>query len=309
MEAAHRIIFLESGWLTATMCVLGLVAGLAVGGALYTIAWRMTHRRLVLTARCRCPQCSHPLVLREMIPVVGWLMRHGRCAYCDAPISVAYPASELLGAGIVASVVLRYGLALQTVEVLVLASVLLVVSLTSLWDYTIPNEWLLAAVIARACYLLALQLSGTPVRELAMASLVGAIALALPLLVALFVSNAMLVRDMTGTGTVKLVAVIGLYLGWQQGIVTVLVALLIALVVWLVSPSKLMPVEVDGGAQEEGAHDGLDGVPAPLPDRPTGEEDLAEPLRLIPLAPSLALACWIMLLVGAPVSPWSAPLF
>lgn len=309
MLAAHRIIFLESGLLTAFLCVVALLLGTSVGGMLYTVAWRLTHRRLVLTMRCRCPECGHPLSLGEMIPVVSWVMQGGHCRHCGQQVSVAYPASELLGAGVFASIVLRYGLTLQTLEVAAFACVLLLVSLTSLWDYSIPNEFLLVAVVVRVAYVVASIFMGREGIDLAVASVVGAAALGLPLLVAVFLGNAMLARDMTGFGTVKLVAVMGLYLGWQQGLLGIGMAFGIGVVVWLLSPAKLLPVEVDGGVDEASANDGLDGEPAPLPRRVTREEDIAEPMRLIPFAPSIALACWIMLLLGVAVGPWNAPLF
>ena len=307
MLAAHKIAFLESGLLTAALCVVALAVGMLVGGALYTLAWRLTHRRVVLTMRCRCPECGHPLALREMIPVVSWVLRQGTCEHCGRPISVAYPTSELLGAGIFASVVLRYGLTAQTCEIAIFAFLLFFVSLTSLWDYSIPNECILTAVLVRIAYLVWVFLTeGT--YTLAISSLVGFVALGLPLLVAVFLSNAMLVRDMTGFGTVKLVAVVGLYLGWQQGLLAIGMAFGIGLIVWLVSPNKLMTVEVDGGVEPITGEDAQDGEPAPLQSRPSREEDIAEPMRLIPFAPSIALACWVMLLIGASVSVWNAPL-
>lgn len=307
MLAAHRITFLESGLLTAALCVAALAVGMVIGGVLYTLAWRLTHRRVVLTLRCRCPECGHPLSLREMVPVVSWVLQKGTCEHCGAPISVAYPTSELLGAGILASVMLRYGLTVQTIEIAAFTYILFVIALTSLWDYSIPNECILVAVLVRVAYLgWVFWSEGT--YTLAISSVVGAVALGLPLLVAVFLSNAMLVRDMTGFGTVKLVTVVGLYLGWQQGLLAIAMAFGIGLVVWLVSPTKLLPVEVDGGVEPIAGEDAQEGEPAPLSRKPSREEDIAEPMRLIPFAPSIVLACWVMLLIGASVGAWNLPL-
>lgn len=308
MPAAHRITFLESGLLTAAMCVLALAIGLAVGGLVYTLTWRLTHRRVVLTTVSRCPECGHRLSLRETIPVVSWVLQHGCCQHCGEPITMAYPACELFGAGMFASIILRYGITLQSLELLGFSCVLLGVALASLWDYSIPNEYLLAGLLMRVAYLAWGVLSTGGNLQLVVSSLAGAAALGLPLLVAVFLSNAMLVRDMTGFGTVKLVALVGLYLGWQQGLLAIGMAFGIGLVVWLLSPQKLVDVEVDGGADLFDSAT-VDGEPAPLSRGPSREEDIAEPMRLIPFAPSIALACWIMVLIGVGVGPWNAPLF
>ncbi|MDI9589754.1 MAG: prepilin peptidase [Acidobacteriota bacterium] len=309
MLAAHRIMFLESPLLTAALCLGAIVAGLVAGGVVYLLAWRMTHGSGTLLGRPRCLSCGQPLSATEMIPLFGWATRRGACAHCGAPIGLACLVCELLGAGVFASVLLRYGIGLQALEVLAFACVLMVASLTSLWDYSVRNSCIATAVVVRLAYLLALAARGEGVTELALSSLVGAVALGLPLALAVFLSNAMLARDITGWGTVKLVAVTGLYLGWQQGLLTLAAAFMIGVVVWLVSPTKLLPVEVAGGS--EGPHDGTPAEPRVTPRRlrATHEEDIAEPMRLIPFTPSIAIACWGMLLLGVGLAAWSSPLF
>jgi leader peptidase (prepilin peptidase)/N-methyltransferase len=56
-----------------------------------------------------CPHCKHPLVMRDNIPVLGWLMLRGRCRYCQAKISIQYPLVELLSAVLSAVVVWKFG--------------------------------------------------------------------------------------------------------------------------------------------------------------------------------------------------------
>lgn len=305
MQTEHRIMFFETPWLTVAVVFGALVAGLFAGGMAYTIAWRLTNDQPVL-GRSRCPICGHPLTLRETIPLFSWIAQRGDCSYCGEPVSMAYPTSELLGAGVFASVILRYGLSLQTVEVLAFAFVLMIVATTSLIDYSIRNSCLIVAVLIRLAYLALLLFRGEGGVGLLLSSLVGALALGVPLSAAVFLSNAMLARDISGMGTVKLVAVVGLYLGWQQGLLAIALAFGLGAVVWLVSPYKLLPVEVAGGPR--GAEDEAD-MPLPRELRATMEEDIAEPMRMIPFAPSVVIACWGMLLLGISVAAWNAPLF
>ncbi len=306
MLAAHRIMFFETPWLTVAVVFGALVAGLFAGGTAYTVAWRLTNDRHVL-GRSYCPHCGHPLTMRETIPLFSWISQRGNCNYCGEPVSMAYPTSELLGAGVFASVILRYGLSMQTLEVLIFAFVLMVIATTSLIDYSIRNSCLFVAVLVRLAYLAMLFVRGEGGAALLASSLVGALALGVPLAIAVFLSDAMLARDISGMGTVKLVAVVGLYLGWQQGLLAIALAFGLGTVVWLVSPYKLLAVEVAGGSGRDGGD--VADMPLPRDLRATMEEDIAEPMRMIPFAPSIVIACWGMLLLGISVAAWNAPLF
>lgn len=304
MLATNKIMFLESSLYTGVMVVAAVLAGLLAGGITYSVAWRITHGRRIFEAS-RCPVCGHPLTLREQIPLVSWLMQRGACAHCGEQVSMAYPASELLGAGIFSSVVLRHGVSLVTVEVLALVCVLMVAATTSLMNYRIPNGCIVLSVLIRAGYLLALNMQHGDAASLAVTSIVGAVALGIPLLCAVWLSNAMLARDNVGMGTVKLVAVVGLYLGWQQGLICLAGAFALGFLVWVVSPVKLMPVEVEGGPRD--ASRPAEQPLSPRDLRATREEDIAEPMRLIPFAPSIIIACWVMLLLGVTPALWNTP--
>ena len=106
-------------------------------------------------------------------------------------------------------------------------------------------------------------------------------------------------------GTVKLVAVVGLYLGWQQGLICLVGAFFLGFMVWIVSPAKLLPVEVEGGPRD--ASSPAEPPLSPRDLRATREEDIAEPMRLIPFAPSIIIACWVMLLLGVTPALWNTP--
>lgn len=306
MLLAHKAVFYESPLLTVFVCIGAMLVGLVVGSIAHGVSWRITHGMPAWVGGSSCPECGHPLSPRESIPLVGWLRTHGTCPHCGRALGVDKPACELLCALIFGSAVLRHGITIQTLEVLAAVTVLLVASLCALSDYRIPNGCIWVGVLVRVAYLAALALTGQDVAQLAMASLVGSLALSLPLAVAIFLSNAMLVREVTGMGTVKLVGLLGLYLGWQQGLIAMAGACLLWVFVWVLSPSKVLDVEVAGGAHR---NEGGDAAPSPRNLRATLEEDIAEPMCLIPFAPPIAIACWLMLLLGVAPQVWNAPIF
>ena len=159
----------------------------------------------------------------------------------------------------------------------------------------------------RLVYLSLIAVMGEDVMPLFFSSIMGALSLGTLLALAVFLSNAMLARDITGMGTVKLVAIVGFYLGWQQGVIAVGAAAALWFFVWAVSPRKVLEVEVAGGPHREGEAD-VDGELSAQDLRATLEEDIAEPMRLIPFAPSVAISLWVMLLLGVAPAAWNAPI-
>ncbi|MGQ0676348.1 MAG: prepilin peptidase, partial [Rhodospirillales bacterium] len=72
-----------------------LAASPFVGSFLATAAHRLPRGKSPLGGRSACPSCGHHLGPLDLVPVVGFLARRGRCAHCGAPISAMYPLIEL----------------------------------------------------------------------------------------------------------------------------------------------------------------------------------------------------------------------
>lgn len=306
LRGVQKMVFFESPLLTVGICLLAMLLGLVAGSIAHQVSWRITHGPSVGSG-ARCHVCGHPLSLRESLPLWGWLQQGGICPYCGEPMGIDKPICELLCAGIFASVVLRHGISLVAIEVLAIVTILFVICLCALEDYHIPNSCIVLAILVRLAYLGILAVTGAEVVPLLASSVVGALALGVPLALAVFLSNAMLARDITGMGTVKLVAVVGFYLGWQQGLIAIAAAAALWVFVWVLSPSKVLEVEVAGGPHRD---DDPDAEPAVSPRdlHATLEEDIAEPMRLIPFAPPVAIALWVMLLLGVTPAVWNAPI-
>ena len=77
---------------------LALIAllGACIGSFLNVVAWRLPRQESVVRPRSHCPHCGTQLRWHDNVPVLSWLLLRGRCAHCGAPISLRYPAVELL---------------------------------------------------------------------------------------------------------------------------------------------------------------------------------------------------------------------
>ncbi|MEE8535159.1 MAG: A24 family peptidase, partial [Kiloniellales bacterium] len=67
-----------------------------VGSFLGVVVMRLPAGRPVFWGRSACPHCGRRLDVRDLIPLVGWLVSHGRCRTCGGALGLFYPAIELL---------------------------------------------------------------------------------------------------------------------------------------------------------------------------------------------------------------------
>lgn len=72
--------------------------GAVTGSFLNVCILRIPENQNFVTGRSHCSACGHVLAFYDMVPVLSWLFLKGRCRYCRAPVSIQYPAVELLTA-------------------------------------------------------------------------------------------------------------------------------------------------------------------------------------------------------------------
>ncbi len=80
--------------------ILGAVLGLVIGSFLATIVSRWPEGKSVVSGRSRCDSCNQPLHARDLVPVLSYLARSGKCVYCGAAIKSDHLMIEL-GAGLI----------------------------------------------------------------------------------------------------------------------------------------------------------------------------------------------------------------
>lgn len=80
------------GWMFAGF--LFLFAGM-IGSFLNVCVWRIPRGRSIVTPRSACPDCGHLLYLKDLVPVLSWVLAGGRCNYCRSPIALRYQWVEL----------------------------------------------------------------------------------------------------------------------------------------------------------------------------------------------------------------------
>ncbi len=246
---------------TAYILSIAALLGLVFGSFCNAWAWRIVRGESIVRGRSRCALCGHVLAPRDLVPLLSWLSLRGRCRYCGAPISPRYPAAELLSGAYYVSVVLRYGLTLDALRLLILGSLLLTASLVDLEVMELPDCLLLGGALSAL-----LRLPGGW-RD----ALLGALAVAGPLLLLVLLADRLTGRETMGGGDVKLVALLGLHFGPAQTLLLLILACALGLLL--------------GTAQKKAK-----GAP-------------------FPFGPALSLAAWLTALAGGPLVGWYLFLF
>lgn len=216
------------------LLVLGLF-GLMIGSFLNVCISRLPEGGSILTPASRCPSCGTPLAWRDNVPVLSWLVLAGRCRTCRQPISARYPAVELATAG----VFVLQGLMLETSPLLsgtaavwlasrlVLSALLVALLVTDLETFRLPNPLTYGGVVAGLVFSVFTPLG-------LVEGVIGAVVGAGVLL--LIRAAWMLTRgvDAMGLGDVKMLAMIGAFLGWPHVWLVLLLSSVVGAVVGLV---------------------------------------------------------------------------
>ena len=186
----------------APLVAIAFVFGLLIGSFLNVVAYRLPRGESLVSPPSHCPACGKPVRPRDNLPVIGWLLLRGKCRDCGEPFSWRYPAVELFTGLLFALVVATQDEAIDVVLGLCLVTALVPITLIDLDVRRIPDAITIPAAIAALAAGLALDISGVPEQLIA-----GVAALLLFYLAAVMKPGGM------GMGDVKLVGVLGLYLG------------------------------------------------------------------------------------------------
>ena len=222
--------------------------GLLIGSFLNVCIYRMPREESVVHPRSRCPRCGHPIRWYDNVPVLSFLLLAGRCRDCGASISFLYPAVELLTGLLLAVVASRFGLTLLAVKNLLFVSMMLILAFSDLTERLLPDEITLGGAAVGLVFslieplppgtvdlVLRLFSVRTAPRVVSIAeSLTGALIGAGLLWAVAEIYYRFRFREGMGFGDVKMMALIGAFLGLQQALGAVMLASIMGAVLGLV---------------------------------------------------------------------------
>jgi len=191
--------------------VFGTIVGSFANVCIHRLPWRQS----LVFPGSHCPHCQQAIRPWHNMPLLSYVWLGGRCAYCQTTISWRYPLVECVCGLLYMFLYHQLGLSVSSILLMLLATTLLIVSCIDLAHQIIPDAITLPGILAglfASSFL-------TPV------GIVNAL-LGMFLGGGLFLCIALLSRGGMGGGDIKLIAMIGAFLGWQAVLVTIFLSAL-----------------------------------------------------------------------------------
>jgi leader peptidase (prepilin peptidase)/N-methyltransferase len=193
--------------------LLAAVVGLCVGSFLNVCIHRLPRGESINMPASYCPRCRHPLRWYDNVPVLGFMLLRGRCRHCAEPISVRYPIIEVCTAVLFVVSYAVYGPTWMLVSRVLFGCAMIVLFMIDLEHQILPNVITLPGIVAGLAFSVV-----TPPgpRDAFIGALAGG---GILFLIAEAWYRLRGVEAM-GMGDVKMLAMIGAFLGWPLMIVT-----------------------------------------------------------------------------------------
>lgn len=195
------------------------IMGLVFGSFVNVLIYRIPLGKSIVTPTFACTSCGARLTARDLVPVFSYVFLKGRCRHCGERISPVYPLVELLTAVVFTALFQRFGLSVPFFAYAFLMIILIAIFFIDLGHRIIPNGLVIAGLIGGMvffiynCFHPQPEIFGdvkwwTPLAGILPGS-------GFLLIVAIIGSIVYRSDDALGMGDVKLMAPIGLFLGWK----------------------------------------------------------------------------------------------
>ena len=225
-----------------TEAILAGIFGLLIGSFLNVCIYRLPRDLSVVRPRSFCPACEKPISWYDNIPLVSFAALGGRCRHCKTRIVWRYPVVEALTGAAFFAAVLSAGWNLQALKLCVFSAILIELIFSDLEERILPDELTLGGIAAGLLFAVVAPLSGLSrffpgadpswlpsLAEAAAGTVVTGGALWLVGTLYRLVRK----REGLGLGDIKMVAMIGAFLGLQGALLTLILGSLLGSAVGL----------------------------------------------------------------------------
>jgi leader peptidase (prepilin peptidase) / N-methyltransferase len=190
---------------------ISLLFGVIVGSFLNVVILRLPQENgSIIFPASHCPLCKNPLSWYDNIPLFSYIILRGRCRHCRSFISLQYPTVEVLMSLLSAAVVFRFGLTVTGAGYFLFCAALLVIIWIDIHHQIIPDVISLPGIVCG--FLFSFFNSFVAWQD----SLIGLLAGGGTLYTIALLYYLLRKQEGMGGGDIKLLAMIGSFLGWQS---------------------------------------------------------------------------------------------
>jgi leader peptidase (prepilin peptidase) / N-methyltransferase len=198
------------------------VFGALIGSFLNVCIYRIPRGQSVIWPSSRCPSCNNPISSYDNIPILSYLILRARCRSCKEKIPARYPVVEALNAFFYLVVFWRFGPEWSSLIYFLLCSALIVITFIDLDFQIIPDRITLPGIpigLVAGSFLLPDPFLRAENLGF-ISSLTGAAAGFSFFYIVAFLSIKVLKKEGMGGGDIKMMAMLGGFLGWKAVILT-----------------------------------------------------------------------------------------
>ena len=215
--------------------VFSFIFGLCIGSFLNVLIIKLPKNESIFTKdRSKCPSCNHLIFWYHNIPLFSYLYLKAKCSYCGAKISFQYFIVELLSAIITLTLFIKLGLNQEFIFMCLLSYVLIMLSFIDLKYKAVPDYLLLIVFI--------LSFSATNfsiIDSFRNAFLFSGAFVLLNFIITFYIQNIksrilkdenLKTQEALGVGDIPIIALIGIILGVNSGLVAIFLAAFFAII-------------------------------------------------------------------------------
>ena len=218
--------------------LLAVLAGLLIGSFLNVCVFRLPRDLSVVQPRSFCPGCEKTIAWYDNLPILSFLLLRGRCRNCHERIPIRYPIVELTTAVAFGMSVAAFGVSLNALKYCVFSAIMITLVATDIETQILPDEFTLGGAVLGVIFallvpfppgLMMLLLAGklSP-RWVAASEAVFAAVVASGMIWFIgWIFEKLRHREGMGLGDVKMIAMIGTFLGLQATLLTLIAASLL----------------------------------------------------------------------------------
>ncbi len=192
--------------------------GACIGSFLNVCIWRLPRAESIVSPGSKCPHCNTPIRFYDNIPILSYILLTGKCRGCKAPISIRYPLVEGLTGLLAAAAAYRFGITLDFLIYFVFISILVTVTFIDIDLMIIPDVISLPGILVGLAASLVLR--SVTFKD----ALIGVFVGGGSLFLVAWGYHRITGKEGMGGGDIKLLAMIGAFIGWQGVFFTIFVA-------------------------------------------------------------------------------------
>ena len=195
---------------SSILTLFSFLFGLILGSFLNVCIYRIPRRQSIVYPPSNCPECGRQIRFYDNIPVLSYVILLGKCRACAEPIPIRYPLVELVTGLLSAALLMKFGPTPQYPLFLLFCAALLVVSFIDLEHQIIPDVISLPGILLGFA-LSALGFTGVGWLD----SLIGIVGGGGVLFLVAILFERITRKEGMGGGDVKLLAMMGAWMGWR----------------------------------------------------------------------------------------------